>query len=125
MKVAGLTFERMQKLETLLVTLKKLLVSDKHMEQYVRKHVKIEDSGIGWENFVNIVQTAKTGGRYIDGEKLKGHLVRYPSLAKVVDALEEQKSTLEPGVDKLGAKRNELEVSVKGLKQQKKDLESK
>ena len=93
MQAAELTFQRIEKLEALLVTLKKLLVSDEQMEQYVYKHVKIEESGIGWENFVNIIQTAKTEVRYIDSEKLKDHLERYPSLANVVDALEEQKST--------------------------------
>jgi len=125
MEAAELTFERIEKLETLLVTLKKLLVSDEQMEQYVRKHVKIEESGIGWQNFVNIIQTTKIEGRYIDSGKLKDHLSRYPSLANVVDALEEQKSTLEPEVDKLSVERNELEVSVKELKQQRKGLESK
>jgi transposase-like protein/peptidoglycan hydrolase CwlO-like protein len=125
MKGAELTFQRIEKIEPLLVTLRKLLVSDEQMEQYVRKHVKIEESGIGWENFVKITETAKTEGRYIDSEKLKDDLGRYPSLASVVDALEKQKSTLEPEVDKLSVERNELEVSVKQLKRQKNDLESK
>ncbi len=125
MKGAELTFQRIERLEALLATLRKLVISDEQMEKYVRKHVKIEEFGIGWENFVKITETAKIEGRYIDSEKLKDDLGRYPSLASVVDALEKRKSTLEPEVDKLSVERNELEVSVKQLKRQKNDLESK
>jgi len=125
MEAAELTLQRIEKLEPLLVTLKRLSVSDEQMEQYVCKHVDIEESGIGWENFTDIIQAAAIEDGHVDSEKLKEYLDKYISLASITDALEEQKSTLEPEVCELSIERNELEASVKELRQQKKGLESK
>ena len=125
MEVAELTFQRIEKLETLLRTLKKLSVSDEQMEQYICKHVDIEESGIGWENFTNIIQAAAIEGGHVDCEKLKECLGKYISLVSITDALEEKKSTLESEVCKLSVERNKLEASVNELRQQKKGLELK
>ena len=60
-KETNLTIERLDKLEPLVQTLQKLGVSDDTLETYIKKHQKLDEVGIGWENFVDIVKGFKDG----------------------------------------------------------------
>jgi hypothetical protein len=60
-KETNLTIERLDKLEPLVKTLQKLGVSDDTLETYIKKHQKLDEVGIGWENFVDIVKGFKDG----------------------------------------------------------------
>ncbi|MBL7208520.1 MAG: hypothetical protein ISS52_00335 [Dehalococcoidia bacterium] len=56
MKETNTTLARIEKLEPVVKVLDKLGVSDDSLEIYVTKHQKLEELGIGWENFADIVR---------------------------------------------------------------------
>ncbi|MBC8274198.1 MAG: hypothetical protein H8E40_04435 [Chloroflexi bacterium] len=58
-KETHLATERIDKLEPLAKTLQKLGVSDDTLETYIRKHQELDEVGIGWDNFVDIVKGFK------------------------------------------------------------------
>jgi len=58
---AGLTTDRVEKLQPLLRTLNELGIPDDKLGEYLTKHMEIEESGIGWQNFVKIMEGAKSG----------------------------------------------------------------
>lgn len=60
-KETSLTMERLDRLEPLAKILQKLGVSDDTLETYIRKHQELDEVGIGWENFVDIVKDFKDG----------------------------------------------------------------
>jgi len=56
MKEANLTLERMERLEPLALKLKKLGVSDDKLEDFLKEHQELEEIGITWQNFKNIIR---------------------------------------------------------------------
>lgn len=56
MKEANLTLQRIEKLEPLANALNKLGVSDGDIEVYVSEHKTLDELGIGWGNFMDIVR---------------------------------------------------------------------
>ena len=59
MKKANLTLDRIKKLESATKILEELGVPDDKLKVYVSEHQELEKLGVGWDNFVNIVEGMK------------------------------------------------------------------
>jgi len=115
MEDARLMQERIERLEPLAEALRQLGISDDTLEGYLKEHQRIEELGIGWQNFKDVVDSMSLGPGVIDGEGLAKRLAEYGSLDKAMGVMESDLASLRSEVKDSEGRRARLKAEVETL----------
>ena len=136
MEEAGLMLERIERLEPLAGALRKLGICDDALDNYLQEHQKIEELGVGWQNFKDVVHSMEVGSGVIDADGLAKQLAEYGSLDKAIGVMtpeaaslrselknsEESQAKLKTEVEKLSRRKTALQEETSELKSLKQTL---
>ena len=140
MKQVGVDMNRLKLVETLAMILKEAGVSDKEIQNFIKRQQLLSKAGIGLDTFMAILEKAKVATSHDGGEELLKTLSEYDGLSqaskalqieveglgKQVAGLDEQaklKGKIEGEVVKLKTEKAKVEVYVAGLQDQKDELD--
>jgi hypothetical protein len=140
MKQVGLDMNRLKLVEDLAMALKKADISDQEILEFVQHQQLLNKAGIGLDTFIAILKKVQVVTSDDGGEKLfhmlseygdlfqttKALQIKIDVLSKQAEGLEEQaklKGKIESEAAKLKAEKAGLEAYVKGLHDQKDELD--
>jgi len=123
MNDANLTLDRIQRFEPMAKTLEKLGVSDDELEDYLKEHQKIEELGIGFENFKAAVEPVEAGIETIDADRFAKQLAEYGSLDKAIEVMGTEATSLRSELENSKGRKAKLEAEVERLSGKKTTLQ--
>jgi len=136
MNDANLTLHRIQRLEPMAQTLEKLGVTDDELEGYLKGHQRIQELGLGFENFRNAVEPMEASIKTIDAHRFAKQLAEYGSLDKAIEVMgieaaslrselensRKRQAKLGAEVDRLSGKKTVLQEELTELKTLKRTI---
>lgn len=119
MEDTNLTLKRIERLEPMSQTLKKLGISDDELEGYLREHQKIEELGIGFRNFKAAIEPVEPSIKTIDADRFGKRLAEYGSLDNAIEAIRNKLASSQSNLERLEGNRARLRAGVERLSKRK------
>lgn len=116
---ANLTLKRIERLEPMTQTLRKLGISDDELEDYLREHQKIEELGIGFRNFKTAIEPVEPSIKTIDADRFGKRLAEYGSLDKTIEAIRKKLTSSQSNLERLEKNQVRLRAGVEMLSKRK------
>lgn len=126
MEQVGLDKDRLMKVETLALTLKKTGIENQQLEEYLQRQQQLNEAGISIDMFTSILEKAGVATAKDKGKMLLNMLTEYNSLSQANQALKLTVGVLEKeaaGLEEKAALKGKIQADIDALKAEKASLE--